>query len=391
MDDALFCLNLFQGTLYRKIYPAFHIKLQEIYRKSATTRVLLPKPLVLEEKDSKGQIKRVEVAQYREPILPIDFQIALKEVHLWNHYQIEELFTNVCAGERPVVEKSIEAVFAYATKLACASANIPPHLVSVSIPDSSHFVHAVLVEVCRRVYQCPWIIHTKGIDAYQQYQMQLEPLVQKATITQIERMLPTANILHNLNYGGDYGEAEEQAAHEEEHAHQEAQAAAETQSSPLDLSRVDLNYQFPSSPVAPTTGFAVLPSLATVPTMSTAPTQPIANLVPNLVSTPSTTGPNPAGGTTTTVTTVTENQPSAAPASIATVPVITNPLITKFEEDNQEEEEDSDEDGDEEENTDDKDEEKKVSTQLSSVLNTIPTPSVEASNQPDRKSMQVDY
>lgn len=321
MDDALFCLNLFQGTLCRKIYPAFHIKLQEIYRKAATTRILLPDPLVLEEKDKDGKVKRVEVAQYREPALPKDFQLALKEVHLWNHYQIEELFTSVCAGERPVIDNCIEAVFAYATKLACASANIPPHLVSVSIPDSSHFIHAVLVEVCRRIYECPWIIHTKGIAAYQRYQMQLEPLVQKATITQIERMLPTANILHNLNYGSENAAAQAEAD-DAEAAHIAHEELTNFHQSPLDLKRVDLNYQLPATASIP---FAQPPPFAAANENSSIPM-----------------------GTTTTVTTVTGNQPTAL------APVITNPLVTEIhdsDEDENEEEDEEEENNSGDENT----------------------------------------
>lgn len=291
MDDELFCLNLFQSGLCRKIYPAFHRELEILYEKAVHTRVQLKKPLVLEKKDKDGKISKIEVPQYREPILPMDFQTRLEEVHLWNHHQIEELFTKVCAGEKPLVEKSIEAVFAYATKLACASANIPPEVVNVSIPDGSHFIHTVFIEVCRRVYRCPFIIHTTGMDAIQQYQMQLEPVVKDSMTAEIERMLPTANILQNLNFGADPREQEEHVSH---------------QNAPLDLSRADLHYQYPTEHMPEHRPIFIAPSppqvQSTVPTL----TQMAAPVLPQPISVPSTSSmPN----TTTTVTTTTAPPP----------------------------------------------------------------------------------
>lgn len=230
MDDynntSYYCLEHFQRILCRRIVPVFHEEFDKIYRNAARNRVLMPESLFIEN---------VQVAQYRNPILPQDFQDALCAIPVMNQTMIDKLYSKVCAGEEPFVNKLIKAIFAYSTQLACLSSNVVPTAIDMSVPDGPHFVHSALVTAARRLWCNPLLLCVEGMTPYQKFKQngKFQDLLTQCVLDQLQSMMPTANLLNHLQYGtGDM---------EDPHTQQDTAV--------VDLRRQDLNYSMPAQPM----------------------------------------------------------------------------------------------------------------------------------------------
>lgn len=218
---SLYCLEHFEKCLCSRIVPVFHEELDKIYQAAAHNRVLLPDSIVIDN---------VQVAQYRNPILPRDFQDALCSIPVMNQTMIDKLYSKVCAGEEPYVNKLIQAIFAYSTQLACISSNVIPSSIDLSIPDGPHFIHSAFVTAGRKLWSNPLLLCVEGMTSYQRFKQnnKFQILLMQCVLDQVRVMLPTANILNNLQYGMN------------------AMDEDQIRDATVDLRRQDLNHMIPS-------------------------------------------------------------------------------------------------------------------------------------------------
>lgn len=197
-----FCLTL----LLQCLLPVFREDFRNLYVEAATKNKPL-EPSEAAKHLEKVQSKRAPqdalsmgLTFLRGPIMPYDFQMALKTITNWNGFQIDQLFDRVCAHcGKQEMKRYIEALFYLKTQDICYSANIDPSTIHLMIPDNASFIHLIAIHLARTLWDKPGILEPV-LDPERQLIKgdRFDHCVKQSIQLALAEKLPMSDILYNL-------------------------------------------------------------------------------------------------------------------------------------------------------------------------------------------------